>query len=275
MSYDFDDDDFYGESNDGVYIIKSIDFFFLLTVNVIHAFQDQRVYDVKCVPTWSKTNSLPEQNSFCVELMVEVYPDRRPSTLEILTYREDCSLGGPLTNKIGTEQMLMSTLAFASKKFGQNVFGFTDASRKIVYGIEVPLQQYGLLTVGTTWYQRAFGATPTGETSSNIQKYRDVLETRITHAQVEALRVVLQGPESLLSEKSSTKFMNILNRNEGSTWKETLQAIDRQYDGVSFFSFDVVEEIQRLLQLEDANKWEIEITPERVSKFLIAARKIY
>ena len=281
---DSSDDEDNNDDIDGVYILRSIDFFFLATLRLIGVdlITKTKTFTIRCIPTPSHEASMnfkkmPPKEYACVDLTVRVQPGGgEPSDLDELKYNENCSLVGTLRRKTGTKQMLMATLAFASKKLEQTVFHFTDASHVLIDGQEISLRDYGLLSKGTTWYQRTFGAMPREDTVSEIKEYKLRLETIISYKQSIALIKVLSANRKL-DDYSCNWYINIIKSSveKKHTWKKMLQNIDLYGEGGSFFSFRVVENILATLQLGNTYKWKITMTPPEVYKYLVATRKIY
>lgn len=264
---------------DGVYIVRSIDYFFLMTVRLIDMNYSDSEYRIKCISTpYEDANVVKPmpRRRFCVDLSVLVYDDGRKSKLNTLVYGKECSLLGKLERKTGTKQMLMATLAFASEHLGQNVFQFNDASQIVCDGHLISLRDYGLLVRGTTWYQRSFDAkTEKEDDAAELEKYSIRLDQTISKEQRDNLVRVLR--EGQLSAEKKTGYIDIVTRavDDGSNWKEMLQVIDHDQKGCSFFSNDVVREILIMLGLLVVWEFEIEMTPETVNKFLKDTRKIY
>lgn len=270
------------EEKDGVYIVRSIDFFFLVTVRLtgVDVVEKTSQYEINCVPTPSENanvhGNIPTRP--CVETTV-IIGGNEPSKLDILRYDKTCSLVGPLQKKTGTAQMLMSTLAFAAKTFDQYVFHFTDASSVACGDVaRVSLRDYGILVDGKTWYERAFGATPASDKmTSALEKYPTQLQTRMSEGQSNWLIETLHS-QNLLSKNNLDLFTRTLREcaRAGNTWRQTLNKIAKyENHGCSFFSYDIVEAITTLLQLAPVLNWRLEITDEKVAHFLKASEKIY
>lgn len=270
------------EEKDGVYIVRSIGFFFLVTVRLtgVDVVEKTSLYEINCVPTPSENanvhGNIPTRP--CVEITA-ILGGNDPSKLDILRYDKTCSLVGPLQKKTGTAQMLMPTLAFAAKTFDQYVFHFTDASSVACGDVErISLRDYGILVDGKTWYERAFGATPASdEMTSALEKYATQLQTRMSEGQSNCLIETLHS-QNLLSKNNLDLFTRALREcaRAGNTWRQTLNKIAKyENHGCSFFSYDTVEAITALLQLAPILDWRLEITDEKVAHFLKASEKNY
>lgn len=172
---DLSDDDMSADASvkdkDGVYILRSIDFFFLATIRLIGATN----YEINLIPTPKNGPMLDSENSddasACVEL--SVYPNSRVSDPDRPQMNEKCSLGSDLQKKSGTKQMHMSALSFASKILNQSVYRFTDASYVLCDGERISIRDYGLLVDNQTWYQRVFDAKSVSfEDELELEKYK-------------------------------------------------------------------------------------------------------
>lgn len=280
---DSSDDEDDHDDIDGVYILRSTDFFFLATLRLIGVDirTKTKTFTIRCIPTPSDEASMnikmPPKDYACIDLTVRVQPGGgAPSDLDELKYNENCSLVGKLKRKTGTKQMLMATLAFASKKLEQTVFHFSDASHVLIDGQEISLRDYGLLSKGTTWYQRTFGAMPREDTAAEIQNYESRLETIISDKKSIALIKVLSANREL-DDFSKFLYIDIIRRSveKQHTWKKMLQNIDLDGKGGSFFSFRVTQNILAMLKLGNTYRWKITMTPQRVNQYLVATRKIY
>lgn len=274
------------EEKDGVYIVRSIDYFFLITVRLTGVNFDEpgaktSQYEIKCVPTPSESASLNEHipTRSCVEISVIVGAGDSPTSLDILRYDKSCSLVGQLQRNTGTEQMLMSTLAFAAQMFGENVFHFTDASTIECENVKsISLRDYGLLVEGKTWYERNFDATiyEPGDFAAR-ENYKAMLNTIISEEQSNSL---IEGfrSQTFLSDDELTRYVYIVNKSahSGNTWQQMIQQVaNHETRGCSFFSFDTVDKIMELLGLSPLLSYKIEMTDERASHFLKASHKIY
>lgn len=274
------------EERDGVYIVRSIDFFFLVTVRLTGVnFDDSgektSEYEINCIPTPTESpvsnENIPTRP--CVQLSVIVGAGDRPTSLDILRYDKNCSLVGHLHKKTGTEQMLMSTLAFAAKMFDKKIFYFTDASTIECENVKsISLRDYGLLVEGKTWYERNYDATMY-EPEDFVERdhYKAMLNTIISEEQsqylIEGFRL-----QSFLTDDELTRYIYIVKKSaeNGKTWQQMIQQVsNHETRGCSFFSFYTVDQIMELLGLRPLLSYKIEITDERASHFVKANQKIY
>ena len=276
------------EEKDGVYIVRSIDFFFLVTVRLVGVSFDEydpdvktSEYEINCVPTPSESASSNEDipTRPCVEISVVIGTGDRPTSLDIFRYDKDCSLVGQLQRKTGTQQMLMSTLAFAAKEFGQKVFHFTDASMIECENVEsISLRDYGLLVYGRTWYERNFDATPRepGDLAKR-DEYALMLNTIISENQSNSL---IEGfrSQTYLTVDELTRYVYILRESaaNGNTWQQMIQRVtNHETRGCSFFSHDTVENILKLLGLEPILNYKIDLSDGRASQYFKDKHKIF
>jgi len=270
------------EEKDGVYIVRSVDFFFLVTVRLTDVDMDDGVqtYEVKCVPTPSENANIDDSIPVtpCVEIEVDVGEGVGPSRLEILRFDKTCSLVGKLQRGEGTKQMLMATLAFAAQMFGENVFTFTDASSIACDKMRrISLIDYGLLVHGKTWYERTFGAIVSDPFDQERRdEYDTMLKTIVTEEQSKSL-IKAFGPQRFLSDDELTRYIYIISKAAGeTTWREMLRTIaSDETRGCSFFSYETVDKILTLLDLSTILDFQIEMTNEKVTRYFKASQKIY
>lgn len=264
---------------EGVYIVKSISNFFLLTVKA----DEDGEYTIALIATPSK-NEPRRFGVDCVQIMTFKPEDNRHEDYHLaqLHYDSTCALGGGLGHGIGTEEMLMCTLGFCYKLFTREednskpmVFDLLDASEIYCDGHKVSLRDFELLVKGKTWYQRKFGATTT---DPDEQTHLDELREKLTNTRFELwnFESIRQKISQRLGASLKDKYVQImqesLDRNE--SWQELIQRVaDAQ--GCSFFFDDVTSYIKNTLGIHTVNEFNLEMTRARADLYVVDQHLVY
>lgn len=263
----------------GVYIVRSIENFFLVTLE-----EYEKAYIIKCVPTASKDDhSTFDDANFpisCVDMMVTKKGSVSRFYLHNLSFESSCSLGGGLEHGDGTEELLMCMLGFCYKILQVEVtawFYFLDASEIKCDNTNISLRDYGLLVKGSTWYQRRLGAIATAESQKKLEKYTTVLtETIFLQKDADNLVQVLRVTNEVTSKKKA-EYTKMLKGCVGKTWREMLFQIngEQAQTGCSFFCDDVVDFILSHLDLEYVVHFEIGMNKKMANEYVKGFKIIY
>lgn len=249
---------------EGVYIVKSIANFFLVTVKK----DEEDEYIISLLPTPSKDHPLCAEGA-CVQVMT--FGDDQKHYLAQLKYHPSCSLGGGLEKGSGTEEMLMCTLGFCYALFVQEgaspsiPFGLIDASIIHCDNHAVSLRDYEMLVRGKTWYQRKFYAT-TQDPVDQIhldEMLTTLADTRFDEHDYKALETILA---KRMTVELRDKYVEIMRESftRKDSWQKMIEKIDAgDTRGCSFFFDDVVDYIKRTLGLRNVTKFTIEMTRAR------------
>lgn len=263
---------------EGVYIVKSIRNFFLLTVKA----DEDGEYTIALIPTPSK-NEPKRFGVDCVQIMTFLPEDNRHEDYHLaqLHYDSTCALGGGLGHGTGTEEMLMCTLGFCYKLFTKEdsskpmAFDLLDASEIYCDGQKVSLRDYELLVKGKTWYQRKFGATTSDpDEQIHLDEFIEKLSnTPFERWNFESLRQKLsQRLEVTLRDKYVQIMQESLDKNE--SWQMMIQRIGN-VQGCSFFFDDVAFYIKNTLGMPTVNEFSLEMTRARADLYVVDQHLVY
>lgn len=262
----------------GTYIVKSINYFFLITVSLKDGMYNIKTIGIPSEISVDSGNLLRQSGLECVEIIVTINEDgsgfEEPAELEFLTHGSSCGFSHVFTSGKesgitilkkgeGTVELLRANMSFVSREFGIQRFSFFDESEFVCPGIElgrIALSLHSTLIHKDTWYTRNFGAKPS-ETVSNLEIDRTniLLDEKFNTDELENL---------LGSFDEGTKQMFIGFEREGLSWTQAFGIINKRI-GCIFFSGDVLEILSDRFLITDKSPWIIQVTdgPDVVVKY--------
>jgi len=274
------DDDNFMLKKDGVYIIKSLNYFFLIRVS-----GSKREYGTKHMivvtpgPDNSNPSMMPDISSdVCLEISIKVYTNTVTACIESLAHEDMCSMCKTLCKKEGTYEMVMSTLSFCSKLFNVDTFDLYDASSfycdpvdTITIGI-INMKKHNLLVYGSSWYERIFNAIPTGRTDQVLwSNAKSRVETTVDRPTIEELLDIYRSniPEDLMNMliKVTDKHLK-----KSSSWTTVFEELHRMDGGKGFIFFKDKFIIRlgkkSLFDIPSVDNWVIEIDKTKNDTYL-------
>lgn len=262
----------------GVYIVKSIQNFFLLSVEK-DILEKNTVFGIKVIPTpnenYIEDNFYKLFESECVQINVIIDNSNNSileATLDQLEYGKYCNMNSSnMERGYGTIEMCYCALSFASKMFNHSDFDLIDLSEfRCEESSEIiNLRRHSILIYGKTWYEKNLGAT--------IVKEEDRLKWEhnigILHS------VIDFNIEDLLNQLS--RFINIDNFKEDSmkfvtdnkSWMDYFRFLNEK--GCYIFSNNVINTCIEFLELDTYADWKIKIDDSTIDKFVVRYKNIH
>ena len=257
----------------GVYITKSPDHIFLVSMKGIRSQNREPLVKVKAVPVPRKdSNFYLTFATSCVDILIgggasaRGEEDKTITRVASLEHGKNCSVTDLLPNKQGTNQMFLSTLALCVEKIGVERIQLIDASNFMCGDMIVDLYIHNLLVHGETWYERKYGATPEDS------------QVALTKAK-EALGETARAPfsEYLINSTDNAIFKNIIQRHTGETsWIRLFASINDAKGGCEFFKYDLLRTIAEYFHIPDVQYWDVSsLLQSNLKQYLVSYKKIY
>lgn len=277
--------DFKSANPDGVYITKSPDHIFLVSMEGTRSRNGEPMVKVKVVPVPRKYSHFHLTfATSCVDILIrgnamrggaggastaggtKGTKEKNITRVASLDHGKNCSVTELLPNKQGTKQMFLSTLALCVEKIGVERIQLIDASNFMCGDMVVDLSIHNLLVYGETWYERKYGAKPEDS------------QVALTKAK-EALRGTVQPPfsENLLRSTDNPLFKSIIRTNTGvNNWNHLFASINGADQGCEFFKFELLQIIAEYFHIPDVQHWDVSSLLEtNLKQYLVSYKKIY
>ena len=222
---------------DSVFITKSENYFFLVTIKNINPGTFERgTYCVRVAPVPSTGSyMIPTTDKIsCINISIEVKKKKRQAHIHCINHDKECALRSPddmgLERGRGTFEMVMSTLALCRSLFDISRFTLEDASKFDCAPARttVQLRYHNLMVYGETYYERRFGAVPRFE--SDIPEWNKVkqdLKNNIVPCDFSKL--ISRGINERMvefDEEYIEPLMRVVKEHQGkSTWNEMFSCL--------------------------------------------------
>ncbi len=276
-----------GAGAGGLYILKSINNFFLVRVEEE---EDDGSVDVKVVPAKfnNEDNVAALQQGaysfpFGRECLHISYPGSGRPILSQLDYFKNCSFGEAMDRKTGTYHMVCATLSFCARLFGRTFtkFGVQDGANFYCGGRMVKMWLHNLLVYGETYYERKFGGKPESsywQSDEKIEAWgatKTKLATELVKRDLVDILITLTERDHNLASLAN-ELRGIMDTCvERFTWKDMFHMLHSAHEGegCKFFSRDTLRKIQQYFEIEQIDTFEIEVTA-RHHVSLVAHEKV-
>lgn len=270
----------------GVYITKSPDHIFLVSMEGIRSQNSEPLVKVRVVPVPRKDSDffLTFATS-CVDILIgggakgvagaagaagatgtSKTKGKILTHVASLDHGKNCSVTDLLPNKKGTNQMFLSTLALCVQTIGVERVQLIDASNFMCGDMIVDLYIHNLLVHGETWYERKYGAKPE-DSQDALSKAK------------EALGQTVSAPFSdyLVKSTENSIFKSIIRTHTGVTsWNRLFASINGADGGCEFFEYDLLKTIAEYFHIPDVQHWDVSSLLEtNLKQYLVSYKKIY
>lgn len=256
----------------GVYILKSPDYIFLVSMQVA----DPKINSVKV-----NIQPVPRVDShfdytldfICLKITVNTRSmGLRGSTIQDTSYThisdigydENCSVTSILKRKDGTKQMLLATLALCVQLFGVEKIQLVDASGFECEDEYIDLFLHNLLVYGKTWYERKHGAVAASHTQLLAQS-KTALAGIVSESYANEL-IAMTHDDSI-----QTQIREAIDKK---SWNQLFHDINEV--GCSFFTGEVLESAETFFDIPNVTHWDVsKLLQLDLDSYLVSYKKIY
>lgn len=251
----------------GSFIIKSTNYFFLVTVSWE---QEENSYHISTVGIPSEISiengkTINHSGMECVQITVSKKEDgsgyHTTAELDYLKSNAVCGLSPVFTERTdsglrplqkgGSVEMAQATMTFVYNHFGISEFSLLDASEFECPGLHfsVNLAIHSTLLHGKTWYQRKFNAKPSRPFDKHeLEQTNALLDERFRKDEMDLLGPFDSNTEALIQKIEM----------EGLSWKMGFQVINSEL-GCQFFDDNVINTMAQKFLITDKDPWMINI----------------
>ena len=280
----FDDGKLDPDDINGLYIIKSNSYFFLVHVTSYSEDYGTVFYSISVTVTPRDDDDTSILNStfqkHCLTIEVEDRNDSRSGHIDLLSHNNICSLCKDLEKKTGTYEMVMSSLYLCYKLFGVTRFTLQDASTFLCSPIQdhINLRNRNLLVHGKSWYEEMFGAVP--KSSNDLELWSDAQSRLRGNIEEKQLDYLVYLVKTHVPSDMQKRFVYTINRykNEtSSSWNKFFKDMSDLEYGCVFFSYPILTKIsgKDRLNIPDVKEWVINVNEDQIGEHLLHYKKIY
>lgn len=258
---------------EGLYILKSRVFFFLVRVNKLYPEGD---YAVKVSPVSKRDGEQIITENDCLTVEITLSFSEYSAMVDYVGFHEGCSLFEPMERGFGTQEMVKATLSLCRNLFGISKFTFHDASKFdcLPTGGEVNLDVHNLLVYGKSWYERKFGAKPSSHAESlRWERSKQLLASVVD--QEKATRVNRDIGVFFQGEHRDS-FLEVVNDAlvDRITWNQVFENMNLSHNGCVFFTGGMIDSVIDMFDIHRVESWYIPLTDDDVTAYLVAHEKI-
>ena len=201
----------------------------------------------------------------CLKVSVNFEDGSTNATMDELEYNEFCSTKTRLDKKVGTFEMVMSTLHLCKKLFGVTEFKVHDASYFNCVSVKrnINMRPHNLLVYGEAFYERRFGAVPNSrEGRVEWERSKTLLQADAEKGFVDKLIETLRA-SNRITRQHRNEFIDILSSYGGLSWNGLFHRINelKPY-GCGFFDV-TMEDLSRMFEIPVIQEWLINLSSDQ------------
>lgn len=271
------------EPEDSVFITKSENYFFLVTIKNINPGTPERgTYCVRVAPVPSTGSyTIPTTAKIsCINLEIKIRRTKRRAHIHSINHDKECALRSPddmgLERGRGTFEMVMSTLALCRSLFDVSRFTLEDASKFDCEpaGTTVQLRHHNLMVHGESYYERRFGAVP--KHALYIPEWNKVKQDLKGIVPSDFLSRIEPGIMEEFDEEYIEPLMKVVQEHQGrSTWNEMFYSINQLEDACVYFTNSILGVLLHLIHIPTFMDFVIELSDEAAQQHLVSFERIH
>ena len=265
----------------GVYIIRSMNYFFLIRINVHKRSSGKMKYTISVSPTpHNKELPIPEvHNSTCMQLTIRISSSEQRAHIDSLNHEDTCSMCDSLGDGNGTGEMIKCILSFCSKMFGIKVFSINDADHFWCEDInqQIPTRVHDLLVFGKSWLESNVNAVPMDledKISWNDAQYR-LSQLPTNDSKDEIVDII----RSSMSTNHSKIIIPIVLDEKALSWNEIFLNISKieKGSGCVFFQTSIMEKLYDVdvLDIPRVSNWIVNVDNVTIQDNLLDYKRIF